>query len=379
MIETIYIEKLLLELFNILNENLSDNFKNQLLHIIKRNEESLTDNYLLKINNKSNICNHIRTRKRGFCKRKCINNNYCIYHAKNNPETKINTGITHIPDNLILLPNKVTKVTLPYKNQVKPYIPDNINTVLIPKIIEYNFSENLNKYDKLILDKNIKIKKNKCVYLEDNQDFKKSFRNKTLPCEFHVKPNDKPDNILKLKIHEVIDNTPIYSKLELIEETRNKKKLKCYFMDESFLKINEKNNENIDIINKTKKKMKKRKSKNNKKYIHEYKLICNYYTTNIHKNITSNPFLNLITKIKIKNIFNYDKYKNYSREGLIDIFENTLKLIFREEGERVKETPLSCIVTYMIILNKAFENNNYNIEELIEFKKSNKNDITLDF
>jgi hypothetical protein len=60
------------------------------------------------------ICNYPRFKNRGLCKRKCINDTYCIYHKKTNTENKCIDNLNNF--------------------QVNPCNPDRISDKINPKI-----------------------------------------------------------------------------------------------------------------------------------------------------------------------------------------------------------------------------------------------------
>lgn len=99
----------------ILNDsNQLNNFKKNLSEIL--NYENTHDENILKNNKINNICNHPRTKNRGLCKRKCINNVYCIYHMNNNYSFQVNRVIPrNNPDDITLKlysdPEKYEKIS----------------------------------------------------------------------------------------------------------------------------------------------------------------------------------------------------------------------------------------------------------------------------
>lgn len=85
MIDIISLEKVLLDFIKVLNNKQLENFKKNIFGILNF-EDTKNINYT-NINNNTiinnKVCNHPRTKNRGYCKRRCINDIYCVFHTKN--------------------------------------------------------------------------------------------------------------------------------------------------------------------------------------------------------------------------------------------------------------------------------------------------------
>lgn len=292
MIDIISLEKVLLDLIKVINNDQLECFKIKIFEILNLKN---TKN----INKNNNICNYPRSKNRGPCKRRCINSIHCIYHKKQNT-----------PKEYI---NKLNDF------HVSPSIPDNIpcNKYHIPQLLEYNELDDSNQYKKIKLDKNIKVKSNNCIFIED------------IPKKIIVSDNFHVNHVIP-------DNIPC-----------NKNKIYSE-----------------DIINDKLKKTTKNKKKK-KRYLQEYKKLCNIYNETPKK---QKHILNIKIKSIFNNILDYEKNKIKSKEQLTMMLKSTINNITENVKLENEDSSLNLIISYIYVLANVFEMDNYNDKDFLEIK-----------
>lgn len=216
-----------------------------------------------------------------------------------------------------------TKDKIPNNVHINPHIPCNISNKNTPKnksnacplelnIIEYKEIDDLNQYKKLKIDKNIKVKYKNCIFIEDVPNQINASDN------FQVIPNDPDENNLLVQ------------------------------------------SENIP----------KKKKKTKKRYIKEYKILCDFYEENF-KNKLNNIHISQKGKDLINKNLDYDKNKTNTKDLLENMLYTTSHVII--QNEQIDEHhSITLIITYMYTLANTIKNNNYensdflNIKELIK-------------
>lgn len=431
MIQINYTEKLLLELFDSLNGKLSDSFKNQILNILKNNSSLPNENINNQKNNSTNICNHVKSRNRGLCKRRCINSVYCIYHQKINPnKNNINEITSNLPVNTSNChpsynkdDNKKQNLNKndPNKQEIvnNNIFDENINSEyeFIPQLLDCSFLNDtvVDKYEKIIINKETKIKQNKCIYVENySNNYTSLSQNKYLlntdtfyfkEYKNYIYSLDTYDDIIyqyysdeyseyKKYLHEISykynkqieslyflkDLIPVANKiLNVLKLPITTKKSRSYyhyipkyknikFAEDSKMQLVLYKNNMLELPSSpsynNNNNNKKKKKRNKKRYLLEYKLICDYYMSKVYKKISKDTFINFRTKAKLKNTFTYDKYKNYNKDQIYSLLEDTAKQIFESEGKRYETEPLLSIVSYICAFCHSIEENIYDEDNL---------------
>lgn len=191
MADIMILENTLLQLFNIYNDKLSNDFKLKIVNFFEKSiikkEHIISNRYTI---NKSHKCNYPRTQGRGFCRRNCITK-HCAFHMKsykssdesnkNNPWLSYNRA-NHIKSDEFsgnsdnYCPNSIkydeknnylTKI-----NHVKSY-NFRSNQINLPDldIIDIDFSNEEDNYNKLLMLNNKNSNKiNNCEFLRDNEN-----------------------------------------------------------------------------------------------------------------------------------------------------------------------------------------------------------------
>lgn len=344
MIDIISLEKVLIGFIKLLDDKQLEKFKKNIFKTLnfknKNNPESGFPN------KKDNICNHPRTKNRGPCKRRCINN-YCFYHEKKNTPKEYNDKlnnihvISSIPDELNLSDFKIENSEkynklLPYEEykiiktkrrcifldnifnnfQINPHdpcsIPSNNNSEnrFLPQLIEYNDSSEIDQYDKNIfpnLNINVKIKNNKCIFVDD-------------PCDFHVIPYDSDKKILPVEI------------------------------------------ENTEINKKVKKKKKKKP-----RYIKEYNILCSFYEFQIKTKIYKYNIC-IKTKLLLNNILDYEKNKTKNKDEISNILSCSINIIGKNEDLDKSHIDIMHLISYIYTLADVIKSGNYDNKDFKEVK-----------
>lgn len=345
MIDIISLEKVLLDFIKVLNNKQLENFKKNIFGILNF-EDTKNINYT-NINNNTiinnKVCNHPRTKNRGYCKRICINDIYCVFHTKNKYDKKINPDKNKKPDDF----------------HINPYIPDKLGIKNIKDL------ENTPKYNKIFPYEKYHNKKNKrhCIYLDN------TFNN------FQIK-SDNPDNIPhkydpknifipNLIDYDCLDETDQYNKIYLFGNRDKHKIKKCIYIEDN-LKNNVKEDKKIEISKKTKKAKKTKKKK--KRYTQEYKNICILYEK-IKNKINNIKYNNIKTKELINYTFDNDQHKDKNKDLLIDIFNNLIVHIGENENLDDKNNSFNLLISYIYTLANVFETDNYLDKDFLDIKE----------
>lgn len=357
MIDIISLEKVLLDFIKVLNNKQLENFKKNIFGILNF-EDTKNINYT-NINNNTiinnKVCNHPRTKNRGYCKRRCINDIYCVFHTKNKYSKKNNPG-----------------------NDIISYNPDHISDKI--SCIIYEELENIDKYNKILPhEKYHVIKKNKrrCIYLDNTFNH---FQIKTdNPDDIPNKYDPKNNFIPNLIDYNCLDEIDQYNKMDLFGNIDKHKNKTCIYIEDILHKLNNpdnlnssdlKNNvsedKNTEISKKTKKTKKKKK-----RYTQEYKKICTFYEK-IKMKVNNIKYDNIKTKELINYTLDDEKNKDKNKETLIYIFNNLIIHIGENENLDDKNNSFNLLISYIYTLANVFETDNYsdkdflNIKELIE-------------
>ena len=330
MIDIISLEKVLIDFIKVLNSEQLSCFKKNIFDILnsedinKNNHEMINPDIFQIPNKKDNVCNYPRTKNRGPCKRRCINNIHCIYHENKN----------------------TTKEYIDKKNDfhVIPSISYNIpcksnsENDFIPQLLEYNELEEIDQYDKIIFPKfkkyTLKYKNNKCLFIEDVTNTTNKVDN------VHVIPYNPDKNILPVQIE--IDSQNI--------KTNNPYNLNLFAL------------KNTEVIKNTTKKKKKKP-----RYIKEYNILCNFYNSQIKPKIY-NYNINIRTKILINRILNYEDNKTKNKNNLSCMLFSAINTIAENENLENQKDDFKYIFSYIYALSDVLKTDNYNDEDFNEIK-----------
>lgn len=337
MIDIISLEKVLIDFIKLLDDKHLEKIKKNILEVLNIKNKNGFEHIIS--NKKYNICNYPRTKNRGPCKRRCVNDIHCIYHRKQGLQ-KINKD----------------KISI----HVNPCIPCDFKLSDIKKEESGSCFESDVKYDKILpyIKNNVKKNQRKCIYLDDKFN------------DFHVNPSvplsNPCNNTPKIIEYNDLNETYQYSKIIVpISNEKLKNNKNCIFIDDPYKfqmipdkKILHGKIENTEI--------KKKKKKNNQKYNKSYERLCktNIETLQWIENNIKTKYKHRLIDFLTLCMNDFYAYSAEDPKNKMKYLRDAYKSIYIEFTENIEPCkPYKKIEKkeYKLLLNKKWEEySNYN-------------------